>query len=63
MKKLTKKFVVVYDTDNLIITKSETNAETYVPKDRLSAEFDTQEELDSFITDNNLHEYEFETED
>lgn len=53
---LTKQFIVVYDDENIIISKSEENDQTFVGKGRKFAEFDSKEELDSFIEENMLIE-------
>jgi len=58
MKKLTKPFIVVYDENNSIIIKQIDNKETYVGKDDTGMEFDTEDELDKFIADNDLKESE-----
>lgn len=63
MKKLTKQFTVVYNEEGQIIVKTDNNSETYVPEERLYAEFDTQEELDEFIVDNDLKEQELGSEE
>lgn len=52
--KLTKQFIVVYNEKKEIISISSENSETYVGNGMLSAEFDTQIELDSFIVENQL---------
>lgn len=53
---LKKQFIVVYDNKNIIITKSMSNETTLVGEGRNGAEFDTQEELDTFIVQNGLKE-------
>ena len=52
--KLTKQFVVVYDENKSIISKSENNKETFVGIDKQGVEFDSKEELEQFIIENNL---------
>ena len=56
MTTLTKSFIVVYNNSNEIIAKSVTNNETCVGDGMSSAEFDTEEELNSFISENSLVE-------
>ena len=53
---LKKQYIVVYDNDNNILSKSDSNIETYVGKGKHSAEFDTLEELGRFIKDKGLKE-------
>lgn len=53
---LKKRFIVVYDNDNNIIVKSESNTITLVGEGRKGGEFDTQEELEQFIVQNGLKE-------
>lgn len=52
--RLIKKHVVVYDENKTIITQSNNNGETFVGEGRLFAEFDSEEDLNSFIVDNHL---------
>lgn len=53
MKKLTKQFIVVYN-NNKIVVKSTTNSETFVGNGNEGVEFDSNEELEEFIEQNNL---------
>jgi len=51
---LTKQFVLVYNEEKQIIVKCLDNVETYPGKETYYAEFDTIEELDSFIKENEI---------
>lgn len=59
MKKLEKQFIVVYDSEGKIVSKSVNNLETIIGEGKLFAEFDSEEELNQFIENNNLYEDEF----
>lgn len=61
--KLIKQHIVVYDENNIIMVKSDNNAETVVGKGRKGAEFDTREELEQFITSKELKEFDYATMD
>lgn len=54
---LKKQFVLVYNIDKIIVSLSENNSETFVGIGLYSAEFDTKEELYSYIEKERL-EYE-----
>lgn len=60
MKKLTKKYVLVYDQESkTIIFKLHSNSPefpTYPAADAVGAEFDTEQELEDYISENNLTE-------
>lgn len=56
MKKLEKQFIVVYDSEEKIVSKSVNNLETIIGEGKLFAEFDSEEELNQFIENNNLYE-------
>jgi len=57
IKTLTKPFIAIYDNDTRMIRlKMLDNGTTYVPDELGTAEFDTQQELEDFITENNLTE-------
>jgi len=56
MKVLKKKCVVIYDKNNIILTQTDSNTETYVGENHNSAEFDTPAELNQFIKDKGLKE-------
>lgn len=49
MKKLTKRYVVIFDNNNNVLIKLTDNTETYVGKDHKYAEFDSLQELEDFI--------------
>lgn len=56
-KVLTKLCIVIYDSDTRMIRlKMLDNGTTYVPDELETAEFDTEQELEDFITENNLTE-------
>lgn len=54
---LTKKYIVVYTDDNFIIVRDDNNVQCWPGAGKLYAEFDTVEELDSFISENNLVDF------
>jgi len=57
MKILTKQFIVIYDGETkAIIVQLSDNATTYCPNNYQSAEFDTEQELQDYISENNLVE-------
>lgn len=53
---LTKLFIVIWNDDKQILVKDINNINTYHGDMYYSAQFDTQEELDQFILDNELIE-------
>lgn len=57
MEKLTKKYRVVYDGNKIILNPFDEYSDesvTFVGKGRSSAEFDTLQEVESFIKENSL---------
>ena len=56
MTELTKQYTVVYKDDKTIISLNYNGGVTYPGVDDNYAEFDTQEELEQFILDNELVE-------
>ncbi|WP_027381880.1 hypothetical protein [Epilithonimonas caeni] len=54
MKELTKPCIVVWNNENIIQTKLYDNVSTWHGPMYESAEFDSPEELDQFISDNEL---------
>lgn len=54
--KLSKPYVVVYNEEKKIIIKLANNLETFPGLGCHSAEFDTEQELDNYISENNLVE-------
>lgn len=54
---LTKPFIVVWDIDTKIIkTRMTDNIQAWIPSNSYGKEFDTGQELDSYIIENNLLE-------
>lgn len=60
MEILTKKYALVYDQDSkMIILKLDNNSPefpTYPAGNAVGVEFDTEQELEDYITENNLTE-------
>lgn len=57
MKELTKSFIIVHKKDKSIIIKIKNNEGiTYVGGNDTGVEFDTEQELDDYISENNLVE-------
>lgn len=57
MKELTKPFIIVYKTDKSTIVKVENNEGiTYAGGDDIGAEFDTEQELEDYISEHGLVE-------
>ena len=56
-KVLTRSCIVIYDNETKTIKlKMLDNGTTYVPDGLATAEFDTQQELEDYISENNLIE-------
>ncbi|WP_312769265.1 hypothetical protein [Epilithonimonas sp.] len=56
-KVLTKSYIVIYDNETRAIKlKMLDNGTTYVPDGLATAEFDTEQELEDYISENNLIE-------
>lgn len=53
---LYKKCVIVYTVDGYIVLKDYNNQQCWPGVGKLYAEFDTEQELEDFITENNLEE-------
>ncbi|MPS74727.1 MAG: hypothetical protein E2590_16455 [Chryseobacterium sp.] len=54
---LTKPFIVVWDSvSKTIVIRATDNVNTYVPASMESQEFDTEQELEDYISENNLIE-------
>ena len=56
MTTLTKQFIVVYNSDKEIVSKSNSNFETYVGDGMSATEFDSEDELNAFIEEKSLVE-------
>jgi len=57
MKTLTKPFIVIWDiTTKIISLKMLDNIQTFISDDSETAEFNTNQELEDFIVENNLIE-------
>ncbi len=57
MKILTKQFILIYDGEtNAIILQLSDNVTTYCPNNYQSTEFHTEQELQDYISENNLVE-------
>lgn len=55
MSRIIKPYFVIYNNDNIIIHKSPVNS-TYIATGMNYGEFDTEEELEQYIENNNLKE-------
>jgi hypothetical protein len=54
--KLTKQYIVVYNEEKKIIIKADNNTETSPGLGCYFAEFDTEQELEDYVSENNLTE-------
>lgn len=56
MKQSVKRYAILYNSDNVIVSELRKMQGTiYCASDNLMAEFDTESELDEFITKNKLN--------
>ena len=51
---LTKKYKIVHDNKKNIIIKNDEDVKVYVGSEKIGAEFDSKEDMEKYINDNNL---------